>query len=268
MNVLKEIPLQLRAALRILIFILILIYYFIRAGLLYCSTNDVILRRSRLIKNTTHVSRLILKVFGVKLVCRNPIPHHEASLLVGNHIGFIDIVCMQALTSCVFITSLEMKNTPVLGQITDLGGCAYVNRKSRTSIQNELQDLVKTLVDGFKVVLYAESVASNGEQVLPFKKTLLTAAGKSQRPIRPFVFNFVSVNNGPVKYHHRDSLCWYTDESFVTAIWRSLKLRTITCQIDFLPLVQTAEGEDRTALAQKVHALVSEKFVPFKPDMS
>lgn len=268
MSVIHEFGLQLRATYRFAIFLLVLVYYFIRAILISAVSYDPVLRRRRLIANTSHVCRLVLKAFNVTVICPENIPDDESSLLVGNHIGFIDIVCLAGLTSAVFITSLEMKNTPVLGQITDLGGCAYVNRRSRTSIQNELQDVVKTLKESFKVVLYAESVASNGEQVLPFKKTLMTAAGLSEKPIRPFVFNFVSVNEQPVRYEQRDSLCWYTDESFVPVTWRSLKLKSIVCKIEFLPLVHVSPEADRTLLAKEVHAQVSAKYHPFYPGMN
>lgn len=258
---------KLRAIKRFLFFLIVLIYFFARAAVLYISTSDPILRRRRLIKNSTHVGRLLMRSFDVTVISKNVPPEEEKSLLVGNHIGFIDIVSLQSVISPVFITSTEMKNTPLLGQITQLGGCTYVNRKSRLSIQNELQDLVKTLKEGFKVVLYAESVASNGEQVLPFKKTLMTAAGKAGVPIRPFVFNFTSVDGGPVKFKHRDSLCWYADEGFDKIMWRTLQLEKITVQIEFLPLVHVSEDEDRGLLANRIHAMVSSHYLPFYPSM-
>ena len=268
MHILNEVFANLRAVVRFFKFIAVISAYFVSAIFFYFSTQDPIERRKRLTANGSRTARFILKSFNVELICKENIPEDEGCLLVGNHIGFIDIVCLSALRSGVFITSLEMRSTPVLGQITDLGGCAYVNRKSRMSIQEELKDIVKVLQQGFRVVLYAESVASNGEQVLPFKKTLMMSAALSGRPIRPFVFNFVKVNGGPVKYEHRDSVCWYGDQTFFPAIWRSLKLDSLVCEIEFLPLVQVQPDADRTELALKVHHMVNEKYRPFYPGMN
>jgi 1-acyl-sn-glycerol-3-phosphate acyltransferase len=209
----------------------------------------------------------MLKAFNVTVICKNNIPEDEHSLLVGNHIGFIDIVALHALRSSVFITSLEMKKTPVLGQITDLAGCAYVNRKNRMNIHEELKGITDVLKQGFRVVLYAEAVASNGEQVLPFKKTLMMSAGFAGKAIRPFVFNFRSVNGGPVLYSHRDSLCWYGDETFLPAIWRSMHLDSVVCEIEFLDPIFPAADADRSHLAQQVYEVVSSHFVPFRPEM-
>lgn len=257
-----------RAILRLLLFVVIVLFYFASAIIIYFLNGEPVTRRKKLAANCSFFSGLILKAFNVNLICKNIIPEDECSLLVGNHLGFIDIVCLQALRSCIFITSLEMKKTPVLGQITDLAGCAYVNRKNRMNIQDELKNITDVLQEGHRVVLYAESVASNGEQVLPFKKTLLMSAGFSGKPIRPFVFNFRLANGKPVLFSQRDSLCWYGDQTFFPAIWRSLHLDSATCEIEFLPLVHTTPDTDRTELSKALHAMVNEKYAPFFPDMN
>ena len=264
----KRAYIPIRAAYRLVYFLTVLYVYFISAVVLFFSTFDKVKRRQRLVANAQFYSSFMASAFNVKIVCKNPLAADENSLVIGNHLGFIDIITLQSMRGCVFITSLEMKKTPVLGQICDLAGCAYVNRKNRMNIQDELKGVTETLKDGFRVVLYAESVASNGEQVLPFKKTLLMAAGFANRPIRPFVFNFREVNGGPVLYKHRDSLCWYGDETFFPAIWRSLKLDSVTCEIEFLPLLYTKPDDNRSEIATYLHQVISEKFVIFKPEMN
>lgn len=268
MSFLNQILTSTRAAFRVVKFITVITVYFICAIYNYLTTSDPVQRRKKLTKNGQVTAKWILRAFNIKLICNQKIPDDEGSLVVGNHLGFIDIICLTALTHGVFITSLEMKETPFLGQICDLGGCAYVDRKNRLGIQAELKDIVVVLKQGFRVMLYAESVASNGEQVLPFKKTLMTSAGLAGKPIRPFVFNYRSVNGNPVRFDDRDSVCWYGDQSFISAIWRSLKLNSLTCEIEFLPLVHAAPDEDRTLLANKIHAMVSSKFTPFTMDMN
>lgn len=268
MNFINQLIMNIRACFRVFKFITVIILYFVFAIYNYLSTSDPIERRKKLTLNGQFTAKWVLIAFNIKLICKQNIPDDEGALIVGNHLGFIDIVCLTALTHGVFITSLEMKETPVLGQICDIGGCAYVNRKSRMSIQEELKGIVEVLKQGFRVMLYPESVASNGEQVLPFKKTLLMSAGLAGKPIRPFVFNYREINGGSVKYEDRDSVCWYGDQTFLEAIWRSLKLDSLTCEIEFLPLVYSAPDEDRTLLAQKLHTMISSKFVPFTRGMN
>lgn len=268
MGLLYSFYINTRAACRFLLFVFLITLYFIRAIFKYITTFDKIKRRQKLIENAQTVAGWILKAFNITLICKEKISKHESSLLVGNHIGFSDIVCLMSLKASVFVTSQEMRDTPFLGQITDLGGCAYVNRKSRLGIQDELKGMVDVLKQGFSIVLYPEAVSTNGEQVLPFKKTLMLSAGLAQKPIRPFVFNTRQINGRAVQYSDRDSVCWYGDQGFFEAMWRSLKLKSATFEIEFLPLVYPAIDEDRTALAEKIHRIISEKYVPFHPNMN
>ena len=257
-----------RVAFRFILFFLIIFSYFFCALLKSITTLNSTKRRWLLVKNGHFFAQLILKAFKIEVICCEKISEDEVSLLVGNHLGFIDIICLLALCPSVFITSLEMKRTPGLGLITDLAGCAYVDRKKRMNIQEELKDITNVLKEGFCVVLYAESVASNGEQVLPFKKTLLTSAGFSGRAIRPFVFNFRQINGRSICYEDRDAVCWYGDETFLSAVWRSLKLKSITCEIEFFPLVYPSPSVHRAELAHQLHQLISSRYSHFYPQMN
>jgi lyso-ornithine lipid O-acyltransferase len=252
---------------KLLLFIFIIVLYFLSATLFYLIGFNPQSRRRRLIKNTQFFCRLLIWAYDVKLVCKNLIPEDEVSLVVGNHMGFIDILCMQSLQPCVFVTSTEMKNTPVLGQIAILGGSCFVNRSNRENIQIELKELIDVLKAGFRVGLFPEARASNGEQVLPFKKTLLTAAAYARVPIRPYVFNYIKVNDRDLQFSDRDSLCWYDDNSFVSAIWKSLQIKSILCEIEFLPLIHPTPEDDRTFISEKTRNVIAEKFRPFHPEM-
>ena len=254
---------QLRAAFRFLKFVAIISVYLLQGTFIYATNRDPQLRRKRLLANAHLYGIRLVNAFHVQVICKNPISHDEASLLIGNHVGFIDILALISVVPGVFITSREMGNAPGLGQITKVAGCTYVDRVNYRKIHEELKDLIQVLKDGHRVVLYAESVASNGEQVLPFKKTLLMAAGLAEVPIRPFVFNFRKVNGGPVKFEHRDALCWHGDITFFQSIWGALQLESLVCEIEFLPLLFTKPEDHRTEIAQNLHAMVSEKYVPF-----
>ena len=74
----------------------------------------------------------------------------QIGLVVGNHLGFIDIIAAASIRPNLFVTSQEMRNTPFLGLLTEMGGCIYVNRQSRTNILNELGEMIDYLKAGFR----------------------------------------------------------------------------------------------------------------------
>lgn len=257
---------SIRAPIKAIIFIVIVIFYFIFAFYFKLTVSNKVLRRKKFAENSHRICKLVVKLFDIKVVSHN-LPHKEQEgLIVGNHMGFIDIICLLSQQPCVFITSLEMKKTPGLGWITEMAGCAYVDRKNRMKIEDELQDIVKILKQGVKVVLYPEAQATNGEQVLPFKKTLLMSAVLAQKPVIPYVINFVEVEGRPVAYKDRDSLCWYGDLSFLTSIMGALGFSSIKAEIKFFEPILFEENSDRTYVAETLHQMISYEFKPFKPN--
>jgi 1-acyl-sn-glycerol-3-phosphate acyltransferase len=196
---------------------------------------------------------------------KNPPAANKVGLIVGNHLGFIDILAVASVRPNLFITSKEMHETPVLGLITEFGGCVYVERRSRFNIIKELEDMVEYLRSGFSVVLYPEATSHNGEEVLPFKRTLLTAAAYAGVPILPYVFNFRSINGEPFTIKYRDSVCYYGDIPFYISLWRTYQLKYVECEIEFLPEVHITPEDNRAQMANRLHKMISDKFVTVKP---
>lgn len=203
--------------------------------------------------------------FNITIVVKNPYPPGQKGLLVGNHLGFIDILASAAIQPNLFVTSQEMRETPFLGLLTEMGGCLYVERRSRSQILNELGEIVSYLAKGFRVILYPEATSTNGEGVLPFKRTLLSAAARAGVPILPYVFNFREINGEPgfpLKY--RDAVCWYGDIPFQKALWRALSLKSITCEVEFLSPVYTSTDDDRAVVADAIRGMIVDRFQPVK----
>lgn len=218
--------------------------------------------------NGNFFAKLIVKTFGIDLTVVNKPTHDRVFLLVSNHMGFIDIVLLLSQFPLLFVTSKEMKETPFLGLLTEMGGCIYVERRSRAKIKEELGTISDSLKAGFRVVLYPEATSTNGEQVLPFKKTLLMSAGQAGVPIQPVVVNFREVNGEPFTTKWRDHLCWYGDIPFITSLWKSLTLKSVKAELKFLEEIHTTADSDRSAVAAQAHAMISRHFIPVKPEKS
>ncbi|WP_291515665.1 lysophospholipid acyltransferase family protein [Bdellovibrio sp. ArHS] len=201
---------------------------------------------------------------NLHLVVKNKPAESEKFLLVSNHMGFIDIMMLASCTPMLFVTSVEMRETPFLGLLTELGGCIYVERRSRTRILDEMKNIVETLRKGFRVVLYPEATSTNGERVLPFKKTLMMAAAHAGVPIQPVVINFRNINGEDFTLKWRDHVCWYGDIPFATAMWRAATLKSVTGEIEFLEQIVSTPEDDRGVIADKAHSLIASKFVPVK----
>lgn len=259
----EKIQSNFRAVYKCIAFVIVLIFYFTIGTVIYVTSKTVVERRRKFTQLASRVGRFCLWFGRMKVHVINP-PANEPCLFVGNHLGFVDILAALKMGPICFVTSKEMHETPVLGLFTEMGGCLYVDRKSRVNILNEMKEMGDEIKKGFRVMLYPEATSTNGEQVLPFKKTLLMAAAYAECPIRPFVFNFKSVNGGPVLYEHRDHLCWYGDQTFPAAIWRTFQLKSMELEIEFLEPIFPTLDDDRSEIAENAYKQISSKYRPFR----
>lgn len=252
-----------RSSLRILFFAGCVLIFLLISFVLHAVTRDRVLRRRRFSAHASWWCRQLCRAFNITVVVTGQPSPDQVGLVVGNHLGFIDILAGASVRPNLFVTSQEMRETPVLGLLTEMGGCIYVERRSRANIRNELGEITETLKRGLRVVLYPEAASTNGEGILPFKRTLLTAAANAGVPILPFVFNFREINGEPgFQMKYRDSVCWYGDMPFYTALWRACGLKSLVCEIEYLSPVYTKSDNDRAAVAEAVRQMILMKYRP------
>lgn len=223
--------------------------------------RDIIARRKAFSRNSSLHCGLMLKLFSIDVTVKGTPVQGTNFLYVGNHMGFVDIFVLASVMPALFITSHEMRETPFLGTLCEMAGCLFVERRSRTQIMNELESLKEALEQGLNVVLYPEATATNGEAVLPFKRTLMMAGPHSGRPIQTGCINFVEIDGADFNLQSRDSVCWYGDMSFFEAMGNLLTTSSIKAHLEFLEPIHEHKDADRGILAAKAHAIVSARFV-------
>lgn len=248
---------------RSVLFVFMILRFFAKSFWISKTISNPILRRQRLCENIQDNAQFSLSLLGLDLTVRGVVPSGKF-LMVSNHMGFMDILILASQVPMTFVTSVEMRDTPFLGWITDMGACLYVERRSRASIRRELEQIAQALREGFRIVLYPEAQSTNGEQVLPFKRTLLMAAAIAEVPIQPVVVNFRSIDGEEFSTKNRDSVCWYGDMSFVSAIFKTFETTSIEAEIEFLPMVKSSPDTERGELADTLHKMISSKFTPAK----
>ncbi|MCX7978515.1 MAG: 1-acyl-sn-glycerol-3-phosphate acyltransferase [Bdellovibrionaceae bacterium] len=262
----EKVQTGIRGIAKVAVFLILALSYFSVAFFVHLTTLDPVVRRLRFTRNASRFARLLCQLFNIKIWVKNKPPKNAKGLLVGNHMGFVDILAGIATMPSFFVTSQEIRETPFLGQITEMGGCLYVERRNRGNIMRELGEMVEYLSKGYRVVLYPEATSHNGEEILPFKRTLLSAAAHAGVPLRPFVFNFVSINGEPFTKKWRDHVCYYGDITFPVSIWRLLSLKEIICEIEYLEPLHPKIEDDRRLVAERVRHMIVERFKPVQPD--
>src|SRR3954464_13461688 len=89
--------------------------YFLTSFFIHLRTRDDVLRRQRFSRNACRFSKIVCRILNIKIEVKNKPADTFVGLIVGNHLGFVDILAMCGMMPNLFITSQEMHETPVLG---------------------------------------------------------------------------------------------------------------------------------------------------------
>jgi lyso-ornithine lipid O-acyltransferase len=242
--------------------------YFGEAGIrrIVCSPLD---RRMELCKNASKHARrgletlnLKVKVSGFNVQRMN----RQNFLIVSNHMSYLDMLVMSSVKPCLFVTSVDMGEVAILGQMAELGGSIFVERRNRDRVDQDRTSIANALKEGHDVVLYPEGTSSDGSRILPFKKSLLTAAVEAHTDILPVALRYVEINGEPFRQCNHDKLCWYGKMGFLPHIKSLTSLKSIVAELHFLEPIKVRPDSTRDELAAKTYEAISTAYgTPYLP---
>ncbi|HVK60771.1 MAG TPA: lysophospholipid acyltransferase family protein [Bdellovibrionales bacterium] len=221
--------------------------------------NEVELRR-KLMKIVNEATKDAIRILGidVKVIGFDEKRMKEGNfLMVGNHVSYLDILCLSSQHPALFITSVDMGQMPLLGQITKLAGCIFVERRNRSQIGRDVGTISDALKQGVNVMLYPEGTSGDGRQVLPFKKSLMMAAVDAEKDIQPVCIKYVEIDGEPFSPENADKVCWYGDMYFGPHFMGVAKLKSLKVELHFLEPIKVTKTSTRHELADQAYAAIN-----------
>jgi 1-acyl-sn-glycerol-3-phosphate acyltransferase len=192
--------------------------------------------------------RRVLRIFNVEIQVTGPIP--TKGLLVSNHLSYLDVLVLSAVTPAIFVAKREVKNWPVFGWFARLAGTLFVNRGCRAQVGQLSGELQTVLDQGALVVLFPEGTSSDGRTVLPFKSALLEPATNPSYALSASSINY-HLEHGDVG----EEVCYWKNMTFVPHLLNLMSKRFIKARARFSAL-QTY-NTDRKEAARQLHDEVS-----------
>lgn len=237
--------------------------YIVLSGTVHLLPLSPKTKRVAAIRMVSAFARILLLLFGVRVRVKHRDRLHKTGnglLIVSNHLSYIDILVISALVPSVFITSVELKNTALLGMLARLSGSIFVERRNPSGLKREIEDIVFALGQGLPVVLFPEGTTSNGERVQPFKNSLFDSAIIAHADIRPVCLRYVRANNKPITPENRDDVFYYGGVSFGKHLLRFLSLASVDAEVVPLKTISVQPGRSRKDLAAKAHEVIREAY--------
>jgi len=160
-------------------------------------------------------------------------------LLVSNHVSWLDILVLASATGCAFVSKDRLGHR-LIHWLADQNGTIYVDRTARRSSGDQINAIRNALERKQPTALFPEGTTGPGDQLLPFRSTLLAAV--APKPTGSVV-QPVALDYGPLARE----IAWF-DEAGSANVLRILGRRG-SIPVTVRLLEQLPPMEDRKMLA-------------------
>lgn len=177
-------------------------------------------------------------------------------LLVGNHVSYIDILALNVLFSCRFISKSDVAKWPIFGRIAKAQKTIFVERHRRKSLPETQKRLGKILFQNCPYILFAEGTSSSGNSILPFRSNLLQIAISQNLSedkeiyLQSFCLQYRYCNGLPVGRKQRPFFAWYGDMELLPHLWNLMKASSAHVEVRLAAPIKGSDFSNRKQLAK------------------
>ena len=197
-------------------------------------------------------SAKMLRVMGIALQVDGT-PHVGGTLLVANHISWLDIMAVHAVCPHArFVSKADVKAWPLLSRLVDAGGTLYLERERKRDALRVVHAMAQALAAGETIAVFPEGTTSVGRALLPFHANLLQAAIATHTPIQPVALRF-SDRHDAVSH----AVEFVGDTTLLESLWRVAGGEDVVVRVQLLP-AQPSAGADRRALSASLRAQIDQ----------
>jgi len=103
-------------------------------------------------------------------------PEAGPVLMVANHVSWLDVLAINAVSPGVFIAKLDVLAWPLLGRLAELSGTRFIRRADLGGLRELVENITRLLARGAQLVAFPEGTSTLGHDVKPFSSALFQAA--------------------------------------------------------------------------------------------
>jgi len=204
-------------------------------------------------------------ILGLGITVSGPKPH-APSLLVSNHVSWLDITVLGGLTNTAFLSKHEIRRWPVIGWLAAMSGTLFIRRGDGQA--GAISDQIgRRLRQQGLLTLFPEGTTSDGQNVRPFFSRLFAAAIDTGTDVVPVALRYhidgthdpvaPYIDNQPITHNllgliRRERTAVHV--VFGEAIRHAGHSRKQMAELSRAAIVEALRGPDQIPLAQRVAA--------------
>jgi 1-acyl-sn-glycerol-3-phosphate acyltransferase len=197
-------------------------------------------------------SATLLRRLGITITVQGT-PRAGATLLVANHVSWLDIAAIHAAAPRArFVSKSDVKHWPLVGRLVAGAGTLFIERESRRDALRVVHQMADALRAGDMVAVFAEGTTGPGRELLPFHANLLQAAIATETPVQPVVLRFHQAGRP-----FSPAVEFVGETTLLQSLWRVACARDLWVELQWLGAEHTAHA-DRRALAAHLRGRIDE----------
>jgi 1-acyl-sn-glycerol-3-phosphate acyltransferase len=184
------------------------------------------------------LARLMLAAIGVRVERRGP-ALRPGSLLVANHVSWLDILVLLATSPVKLVAKGEVGRWPGIGRLAGLSGAIFLNRARPKQLPHTVGEVTASLRAGQSVAVFPEGTTFCGVGQGRFRPAMFQAAIDAGAPVVPTSITYDST-----------AAAFIGDDTLWDSVRRVAALRSLTVTLVTAPALRPAPDADRRALAR------------------
>ena len=174
----------------------------------------------------------------------------QGTLLLANHISWLDAVAMNAVLPAYFVAKSEVGDWPLLGRIFHGIHTLFIKRDLKMDIARVNRQLASLLAQGERVAFFPQGTTTDGTRLCHFHSSLLQGAIDIEAAVCPVTIRY---HDGAGKTN--SDAVFVGDMTFIQSLWNILCSPALHVTLVYLPALASA-GKNRRMLAAEVQAAI------------
>lgn len=184
----------------------------------------------------------------------------SGSLLLANHVSWLDIVVMNAVRPAHFVAKSEIRDWPLLGMLARRTGTIFIERGRRHAVHGAIGKMVAKLRAGEVCAVFPEGTTSDGSALLPFHANLIEAALEAPAPVVPITIRYLD-DGRPSR-----RAAYFGDDRLIDSIVRVLGAAGLCARIDVGEALVPPHAGTRHLLAEHARERIGRPLAGAAPD--
>ena len=182
-------------------------------------------------------------------------PRPGATLIVANHVSWLDIAAIHAAAPHArFVSKADVLSWPLLGWLIRNAGTLFIERERKRDAVRVVHAVAEALKAGDTVAVFPEGTTGAGPELLPFHANLLQAAVATGTPVQPVVLRFFDR-----AARFSAAVDYVGETTLLQSMWRVASARGLGVQVELLPPMGTQHA-DRRALAAHLQDVMAARL--------